>query len=174
MREHWRELGFWRWWWHNRVPLLVKSVLALVVLGAIVAGGWFAAQKLPSASASDSPQTVVSTVERVVTVNRAGKVVVKRVRVIQKVYVANAAPSTRTVRLTRPRTVYATQTVVRTVAGRQAVPATVTLPAKTRTVTISHTRTITTKSAPVTTVQWKVITVVQKQPVTVTMTVSTP
>ena len=175
MREHWKELGFWRWWWHNRVPLLVKSLLVLAVLGAIVVGGWFAAQKLPSANASDAPQTVVSTVERVVTVNRAGKVVVKRVRVIQKVYVANSVRGTKTVTLTRPRTVYATQTVVRTVVGRGSRLTTVRSPGKTRTVTIRQTRTITTKSPPVTTVQWRVITVVQKQkPVTVTVTVSTP
>jgi hypothetical protein len=175
MREHWRELGFWRWWWHNRVPLLVKSCIALAVLGAIVVGGWFAAQKLPSANASDAPQTVVTTVGRVVTVHGAGKVVVKRVRVIQKVYIANTAGDAKTVTLTRPRTIYATQTVVRTVVGHGSGPTTVTSPGKTRTVTIRQTRTITTPSPPVTTTQWRVITIVQKQkPITVTVTVSTP
>ena len=169
MRDHWRELGFWRWWWRNRVPFAVKSLLALVALGAIVAGGWFAAQKLPSANASNgASKTIVTTVERIVTVHSRGTVVVKRVPVIHKVYVANTAGGPKTV----TRTTLATQTVVRTVAGRQARPVTVTLQA--RTITVRQTRTVTTKSPPVTTVQWKVITVVEKQPVTVTVTVTNP
>ena len=81
MRDHWRELGFWRWWWHNRVPSAVKALAALALLGGLVAGGWFAAQKLPSAKASDNgSQTIVRTVERVVTVSREGKPIVKRCR----------------------------------------------------------------------------------------------
>ena len=171
MRDHWRELGFWRWWWRNRVPFAVKSLLALVALGAIVAGGWFAAQKLPSANASNgASKTIVTTVERIVTVHSRGTVVVKREPVIHKVYVANTAGGPKTV--TRTRTTLATQTVVRTVAGRQARPVTVTLQA--RTITVRQMRTVTTKSPPVTTVQWKVITVVEKQPVTVTVTVTNP
>ena len=172
MREHWRELGFWRWWWRNRVPFAVKALTALVLLGGVVAGGWFAAQKLPSAKAGDNgSQTVVRTVERVVTVRARGKVVVKHVPVIQKVYVANKAPAAvKTVRVAS--TVYGTRTVVQTVAAsrRRAV----TLPA--RTVTQTRTRTVTiTKTVPTTTVQWRVITVVEKKkPVTVTVTVATP
>ena len=170
MREHWRELGFWRWWWRNRVPSAVKALTALVLLGGVVAGGWFAAQKLPSAKAGDKgSQTVVRTVERVVTVRAQGKVVVKRVPVIQKVYVANKATAAKTVRVAS--TVYGTRTVVQTVASRSRA---VTLPA--RTVTQTRTRTVTiTKTVPKTTVQWRVITVVEKQkPVTVTVTVTTP
>jgi hypothetical protein len=172
VRDHWRELGFWRWWWGNRVPFVVKSLLALVALGALVAGGWFAAQKLPSANASNgASKTIVTTVERVVTVHAADRVVVKKVPVIQKVYVANNAGGPKTV--TRTRTALATQTVVRTVAARQARPVTVTT-LRARTITVRQTRTVTTKSPPVTTVQWKVITIVEKRPVTVTVTVTNP
>jgi predicted membrane metal-binding protein len=173
MREHWRELGFWRWWWRNRVPLAVKSLLALAALGALVAGGWYAAQKLPSAQASDSGgQTVLRTVERVVTVQGHAKVVVKRVPVIRKVYVANSAGKAKTVTLTRPQTVVATRTVVRTVATAPPRAQTVTTPGRTRTVT--STRTIT-DTKTVTTLRWRVITVVEKQkPVTVTVTVAAP
>jgi predicted membrane metal-binding protein len=173
MREHWKELGFWRWWWHNRVPSAVKALAALVLLGGIVAGGWFAAQKLPLANASaDGSQTIVRTVERVVTVQARGKVVVKRVPVIQKVYVANKAARVKTLRVAS--TVYGTRTVVQTVAAHRA--RTLTLPARTTTVTRTRTRTITvTKTVPTTTVQWRVITVVEKQkPVTVTVTVTAP
>ena len=173
MREHWRELGFWRWWWRNRVPSAVKALTALVLLGGVVAGGWFAAQKLPSAKAGDKgSQTVVRTVERVVTVRARGKVVVKHVPVIQKVYVANKAAAVKTVRVAS--TVYGTRTVVQTVAASR--PRAVTLPARTVTQTRTRTRTVTiTKTVPTTTVQWRVITVVEKQkPVTVTVTVASP
>jgi hypothetical protein len=175
MREHWRELDFWRWWWHERISGVAKAVLALLLLGAVVAGGWYAAVRLPSAKASGSgTRTIVRTVEHVITVQTGGKIVVKRVPVIRKVYVANKAAAPTTVRIAH--TVLSTQTVVRTIDA-PAIPSrpeTVTLPAHTRTVT--KTRTITTtKTLPVTTVQWRVITVVEKQkPVTVTVTVSTP
>jgi hypothetical protein len=173
MREHWRELGFWRWWWQNRVPSAVKALTALVLLGGVVAGGWFAAQKLPSAKAGDKgSQTVVRTVERDVTVRARGKVVVKHVPVIQKVYVANKAAGVKTVRV--GSTVYGTRTVVQTVPASR--PRAVTLPARTVTQTRTRTRTVTiTKTVPTTTVQWRVITVVEKQkPVTVTVTVASP
>lgn len=160
----------WRWWWQNRVPSAVKALAALVLLGGVVAGGWFAAQKLPSASAGDQgSQTVVRTVEQVVTVRARGKVVVKHVPVIQKVYVANKATAeVKTVRVAS--TVYGTRTVVQTVAASR--PRAVTLPAR----TVTRTRTVTiTKTVPTTTVQWRVITVVEKQkPVTVTVTVASP
>ena len=74
MRDHWRELGFWRWWWRNRVPFAVKSLVALLLLAGVVVGGWFAAQGLPSAKASDSgAQTIVRTVERIVTTPGQGR-----------------------------------------------------------------------------------------------------
>ena len=177
MREHWREAAFWRWWWHDRVPVVVKSLLALALLGSLVVGGWFAAQKLPAAKAGDGPsKTIVSTVDRVVTVRARGKVVVKHVPVIQKVYVANAAASPKTLRVAETQTVYGTRTVVRTVVRTVAAASLrakeVTLPAS----TVTRTRTLTvTKTVPTTTVQWRVITVVEKsKPVTVTVTVTAP
>jgi hypothetical protein len=174
MREHWRELGFWRRRWHERVSGGAKAVLAVLVLGGVVVGGWYAAQKLPSAKASDSgARTIVRTVEHVITLQTRGKVVVKRVPVIRRIYVANRAAAPTTVRVAH--TVLSTQTVVRTIAAPviRSRPETVTLSAHTHTVT--KTRSITTtKTVPVTTVQWRVITVVEKQkPVTVTVTVPT-
>jgi hypothetical protein len=28
MREHWREFGFWRWWWRTRVPVDAKILIS--------------------------------------------------------------------------------------------------------------------------------------------------
>jgi hypothetical protein len=169
MREHWRELGFWRWWWRNRVPFAVKSVLAVLVLAGIVIGGWFAAQGLPSAKADDSASaTVVRTVQRTVTVR--GKVVVHRVRQVRTVFVANPAAPTKTIYDTR--TVGGTRTVVRTESTPVAVPTST--PTRVRTVTRTVTHTVTrTKTVPKETV--RVITIIEQQkPVTVTVTVTTP
>jgi hypothetical protein len=181
MREHWRELGFWRWWWRNRVPFAVKSVLAVLVLAGIVIGGWFAAQGLPSAKADDnSSATVVRTVQRTVTVRESGKVVVHRVRQVRTVFVANPAASTKTVHDTR--TVVGAHTVVqtvsaplvRTVVRTVAAPAAKPTPTRVRTVTRTVTHKVTrTKTVPK--VVDHVITIIEQQkPVTVTVTVTTP
>ncbi len=170
MRDHWRELGFWRWWWRNRVPFAVKSLVALLLLAGVVVGGWFAAQSLPSAQASDTgSQTIVRTVERIVT--SRGRVVVRRVSHLRTVYVANPAAPGKTVRLTKTVS-GGVRTIVQTVAAPRAKSVTVTAPARTRTVIRTVTKTKT-KIVPTTTVQWRVITVVEKQkPVTVTVTVT--
>jgi hypothetical protein len=172
MRDHWRELGFWRWWWQNRVPFAVKSLVALLLLAGIVAGGWLAAQSLPSAQASDSSsQTIVRTLQRVVTT--PGRVVVRRVSRVRTVYVSNHATAGTTVRVTKTVPGHV-RTVVRTVAAPRAKSVTVTTPTRTRTVIHTVTKTKTT-IVPTTTVQWRVITVVEKQkPVTVTVTVTAP
>jgi hypothetical protein len=175
MRDHWRELDFWRWWWRNRVPFAVKSVLAVLVLAGVVAGGWFAAQSLPSAKADDNASaTVVRTVQRVVTVRESGKVVVHRVRQVRTVFVANPAAPTKTVHDTTtvasPSSGGGTRTIVRTVTslGVKAVAPQV------RTVRRTVTRTVTrTKTVPK--VTERVITIIEQQkPVTVTVTVTTP
>ena len=166
MRDHWRELVFWRWWWRNRVPFATKTLLALLLLGGILAGGWFAAGGLPSASASsDGSRTVVRTVQRIVTVHEHGKVVVQRVPRTRTVYVANRARTT-TVTVRLATTAFATTTVSRTLAPRK--PETVTAPTKTVVKTVTKTKV---KTVP--DVQWKVITIVQK-PVTVTVTTTAP
>lgn len=38
IREHWREFGFWPWWWRTRVPSAVKmwGAVAVVLLGLTV------------------------------------------------------------------------------------------------------------------------------------------
>lgn len=168
IRDHWRELAFWRWWWQNRVPFGAKAVLAVIVLAALVGGGWFASGGLPSAGASDKRSvTLVSTLERVVTLRGKERVLVRRVPVVRTVYVPNRAAAPKTVG--RATTVLVTRTFYRTVstAGKKQPARTVS-----RVVTVTKTRPVTvtsTKTVP----QWRVVSVVQK-PSTVTVTVTTP
>jgi hypothetical protein len=183
IRDHWRELAFWRWWWRNRVHVATKLLLAAVVLTALVAGGWLASARLPSAGASSSPRaaTVVRTYERLVTI-RSRQVIARRVPVVRTVYVANRArpqaPKTvrgvTTVQITRTlaRTVVRTVPAVapkRTAAATRTVARPVTVTTR-RTVTVTATRPVTvTRTKTVS--QWRVISVVQK-PTTVTATVT--
>jgi len=51
MRDHWRELGFWRWWWHHRVPAGAKFAAITAAVAVFLSGGFFAANRLASASA---------------------------------------------------------------------------------------------------------------------------
>jgi len=104
MREHWREADFWRWWWHNRVPFEVKAFLSLVLLALMLGGGWVAADRLSSASASVSPTsgyTFETTIQKVVTVREHGRIVRKLVPVVKRVFL-------------RPQTAFLTLTDVRT------------------------------------------------------------
>ena len=52
IRKHWRELEFWRWWWHENIRFEVKAVASVIVLALMLGGGWIAADRLSSASAS--------------------------------------------------------------------------------------------------------------------------
>src|SRR3954470_16263838 len=107
MREHWREFGFWRWWWRERVPTDAK-VLALLLGAALVfAGGLALAWSLPggaSARLAPVPPKVLR-VEHVVTVRTPGRVVRRVVTVAERVVVPRSAANART------------QTVVTTVPG---------------------------------------------------------
>ena len=104
IREHWREADFWRWLWRDRVRLEIKAVVAVAVLVAMLGGGWIAADRLSSASASVAAPgqlTFETTVEKVITVREQGKIVRKLVPVVKRVFL-------------RPQTAFETLTDVRT------------------------------------------------------------
>ena len=93
IRKHWREPGFWRWWWHDRLRFEVKAVVTCIVLALMLGGGWLAAERLSTASASGASSPVLTfetTVERFVTVREKGKLVRKLVPVVRKVFVKRA------------------------------------------------------------------------------------
>jgi hypothetical protein len=110
-RRHWREPGFWRWWWTNRAPGAVRLGLGLFLLAAVLVGGLLTADRLSTAKggveATAVLRTYVETVNRVVTVREKGKIVRKVVPVvhIRKVKVKV---------LSKPQTVLQTQTSFRT------------------------------------------------------------
>ncbi len=87
IREHWRELGFWRWWWHNRVPTTARLVGALIAVIVFLGGGFLAADRLATASTglSTGAYTFETTVQKVVTVREHGKTIVKRVPVVRRI-----------------------------------------------------------------------------------------
>jgi hypothetical protein len=64
-REHWREAGFWRWYWRDRMPAVVKVFVGAIVIVAMLGGGWLAAERLSTASAG-SVQAGVLTFETTV------------------------------------------------------------------------------------------------------------
>ena len=43
LRDNWRSLAFWRWWWRENVRRDVKFVLVLALLPVLLAGGYVAA-----------------------------------------------------------------------------------------------------------------------------------
>src|SRR4051794_16101359 len=87
IREHWRELGFWRWWWQNRVPTTARLATAFGAVLLFLGGGFLAADRLATASTglSTGAYTFETTVEKVVTVREHGKTIVKRVPVVRRV-----------------------------------------------------------------------------------------
>ncbi len=104
MREHWRELDYWRWLWHGRLSSQIKIVLGAFVLAILLGGGWFAADRLTAANAGVSGTDsyfLETTVQQFVTVREKGKVVRKLVPVVKRV------------RVLVPRTAFQTKTDVR-------------------------------------------------------------
>jgi hypothetical protein len=120
LREHWREVDYWRWLWHWRVPFQAKVGLGVVLTVLLMGGGWFAADRLTAAKASSrstDAYVLETTVEKVVVVHVRGKVVRKLVPVITKVRLPGKTTfetrtSFRTQVVTRPGTVRVVRRVV--------------------------------------------------------------
>jgi hypothetical protein len=158
--RYWREWGFWRWLWETRVPTFVKTLIILVVLSGIAAGGVWGAMLVTDAKKSATTEGVITrvTVQHYVTVREKGKLVRKLVRVV------------RTVKRVEPRTDFLT----RTIADRQLVR----IPVVRRvvhlqTVTVGGKRKVITHVDVVTTTQTQTVTnertVVSSVPVTSTV-----
>jgi len=168
VRRHWRELAFWRWWWTTRASRGVRVGAALVLLGLLLAGGVFAAERLTSANAGVRDVEVVTrvvTLRRTVTVREQGKVVRKLVPVIKRV-AGKSTTVTRTQTQTQTQTLPLTQ--VQTVY--QTVP--VSVPGKERTVhdTVVDHVTVTVQKPQVVIVK----TVTEHDTVTVTVPAASP
>ena len=89
MRDHWRELDYWRWLWYHKTPTLGKLAVGGLLLVLLLGGGWFAADRLTSANAgvpSSRDLLLETTVQKLVTVRERGKVVRKLVPVVKRVY----------------------------------------------------------------------------------------
>ena len=163
IRKHWRELEFWRWWWHDKIRFEVKAVATVIVLALMLGGGWIAADRLSSASASGAASpgfTFETTVEKVVTVREKGKLVRKLVPVVRKVFVK---------RQTRFKTLTdVTTDLVKTPGGVKIVRRRVVklVPVVTRKVVTVNGKTktlVTTQLVPTTNVQTQTLTQTQTQ-----------
>src|SRR5471032_555517 len=78
LRRYWRDPHFWRWLWRDRASPEVKAVICVLVAALVLGGGWFAADRLAGANAASTSAgqvTLATTVERVVTVHRNGRVI---------------------------------------------------------------------------------------------------
>jgi hypothetical protein len=137
-RRYWRNPHFWRWFWHDRVSLELKALTGVVAAVLILAVGWFAADRLSSASAetTSAGDPAFITVQKVVTLHSAGRVIRKLVPEVQRVVV------TRTTMRTSVETV---QGGVRTMQGKRVV---VRIPgtAGKLTTVVGPTKTVTTKT----------------------------
>ena len=114
-RRYWRDPQFWRWLWHDRVSFEVKALTSVVAAVLILGIGWFAAERLSNADAettSPGEPTLVTTVDKVVTVHSAGRVFRKLVPEVRRIVV------TRTTVRTSVETV---QGRVRTIRGQRVV-----------------------------------------------------
>jgi hypothetical protein len=156
---------FWTWW-RERVTFEQKAGIAVLCFGLVLVAGWMAADQLPGASATVSPNKTgpvnstafVKTVKRVVTIRDRTRPVTTLVRVVKPMYRTrtDTLPGTTVV---RTQTTYGTSTVT----VPRYVTHVVTAPAH----TITESETVT---DPTTTVEWRVVTVVEKsKPVTVTV-----
>jgi hypothetical protein len=88
VRAHWREVHYWLWLWHRRVPAEAKLAFGALLVLLLAGGGWFAADRLTAAHATVSSSdsfVLETTVEKVVTVRERGKVVRKIVPVVKRV-----------------------------------------------------------------------------------------
>jgi hypothetical protein len=104
-REHWRERGFWRWWWREKAPFGLRMGVAVTLLGLVLGAGVFAAGRLTSATAglaATGSYLIETTVDKVVTVREKGRVVRKVVPVVKRVFLKRV--------VLKPSTAYETKT----------------------------------------------------------------
>ena len=83
MNHKWRDLGFWQWWWRERVSYETKAGVLVGLFALLLIGGYFGASSINSVAASPEDEVYVRTVERQITVRRGGEVVTKPVRVVR-------------------------------------------------------------------------------------------
>jgi len=95
-RRNWRELGFWRWWWREEAPQLVRAGAYVLALAALLGGGLFAAGKLGTSHAEAGPNAVVrvETLKKLVTVRDHGVVRTVPVYETHRVYKTKTDVST--------------------------------------------------------------------------------
>ncbi|MDP9318676.1 MAG: hypothetical protein M3O94_06330 [Actinomycetota bacterium] len=119
MREHWREVDYWRWLWHRQVPFEAKVLVGVVMTALMLGGGWFAADRLTAAHAGATGTdsfVLERTVRKVVVVTERGKVIRRLVPVVTKVKVRLPGKTSYD---TRTRTTYKSQVV--TIPGKARV-----------------------------------------------------
>ncbi|MGN6796905.1 MAG: hypothetical protein ACTHKS_02015 [Gaiellaceae bacterium] len=188
-KENWKTAAFWRWWWRSQVPADVKYMAAVMLAGVLIVGGYFASGHLAGASAAQSADSYVreTTISKVVTVNKNGRRIVKRVPVVVRKTIVHSSTAWATQVDTRTVTTpgglrYVTKKVVRyvpvvkkrtvlvngkttTVTATQLVP---TVKTETSVQTVTNQSTVVV-SKPVTTVETHTVTL---PPQTVTNTVT--
>jgi hypothetical protein len=123
LREHWRDVNYWRWLWHRHVPFEAKVSVGVVLTGLMLGGGWFAADRLTAAHAGTTGTRALvleRTVRKVVVVTEGGKVIRKLVPVVTRVKVRQPGKTSY-----QTRTTYKSQ-VVTTPGSVRVVPRVVT------------------------------------------------
>ena len=94
MKSHWLKMGYWRWLW-GRLPWEVRWVVLAALLLGLLGGGWVAASAATSNDGAEvaigsNPIIIETTIQKVITVRKNGKIirkivpVVKRVKVLQR------------------------------------------------------------------------------------------
>lgn len=194
MRENWRDPNFWRWWWRHQVRTDAKIVVAALLGVVLIVGGYFASSNLTGADAASGAgdrYVLQTTVRKVVTVEKNGRTLVRRIPVVVRRSVVRSSTAYQTLVDTRyvttpgevrkvvryvpvvkrtvvrvnGKTTTLTHTLTNVVTNQQTVT-------NQSTVVVNHTDTVV---QPVTTVETKTVTlppntVTQTQTVTVTQT----
>lgn len=173
LRTYWRDPGYWRWLWRERVSGQAKGAIAVVVAVAFGIAGYLSAERLapPEEAATFTTQRIVTVVRKtgaytppavvtttatqsgetdVVTVRRDGRTVVVRMpgETVTEALTVRGPVQEREVTDTRTNTVLRTETVdrlrtVTTPGMTETVTREVTEPARTVTATVTEEVTVT-------------------------------
>lgn len=110
MIRHWRDPGFWRWWWHVRLSGQTKAALVFVAAAVLgVAGYW-------SASGLSQDEQAVRTTRLVTVVRTTPERVITEIETIVQPSVVTVRRDGRTVTVRRPG-----RTITSTVAGPRQI-----------------------------------------------------